>query len=363
MHISHFDFHVPEHLIAQTPLAQRETSRLLVRPRHGALEHTEVTALPTMLRPGTLLIFNDSRVFPSRLLGRTASGRRVEVFLLEEAEDGVWRALARPLKALRPGNQLHFDQLEAEVLQREPAPDGAVPTLLVRFPLSRTKLLDWLQEHAYIPLPPYIARPNPKVSAQSEDRERYQTVYARNLGSVAAPTAGLHFSDALLQALSERQVQTATVCLHVGAGTFLPVKTEEVNEHPMHYESALVPKATLAAIKLAKDQGRDVIAVGTTTLRTLESFWRSAGGSWEQLPALGDTWQRTNLFIRPQHERDVQKVGLVNGLFTNFHQPKSTLFMLVAALIGIDAAQAMYAEAIQREYRLFSYGDANMLWL
>jgi len=361
--LADFDYAVPEHLVAQEPLAARDASRLLVRAAEGALHDAYVRDLTSELPRDALLILNDTRVFPSRLLGQLASGGKCELFLLGETTPGVWQALGRPMKKLKPGTRLAWDGgVEAEVREKRDETDGSA-VLTVAFNRAADELAAWLDTYGVVPLPPYIKREAPEPAATSRDRDRYQTVYARATGSVAAPTAGLHFTPALLAGLAAKGIATARVCLHVGGGTFLPVKSERLDEHVMHREKVHVPKETAQAISDAKRAGRPVIAVGTTTFRALEDLFRRAGRNPEKFVTHAGTWNETDLFVRPATRDDRYVPWVMDALITNFHQPKSTLFMLVCALLGYENARSMYAHAIAREYRLFSYGDACLLWL
>lgn len=358
-----FDYPFPERLVAQEPRADRDRARLCVRHADGRVSDSQVIDLTSELPAGSLLILNETKVFPSRLRGRLATGGEVELFLLDPQEGGTWRALGRPLKKLKPGTIV---QLPAGVSARVVAKseDGA-GTAFVELSFNRTpeQFSQWLDQHAYIPLPPYIKRDDPAPAARSPDRDRYQTVYAEHRGSVAAPTAGLHLTPTLLRDLEAKGVEIRRVCLHVGAGTFLPVKTDDVSQHKMHAERYRVGQETARALRAAKNAGRLVVAVGTTTLRSLESLYRRAGNDPEQMIAIADSWATTELFLRPRTLDDRYRPWVIDGLLTNFHQPCSTLFMLVSALIGVDEAKALYAQAIAKEYRLYSYGDASLLWL
>lgn len=364
-----FGYEAPERLIAQEPMPRRDDARLLVRDRQGGLRHRRVVDLTSELAAGTLLILNETKVFPSRLTARLETGGGVELFLVQELTDGVaashgalWRCLAKPLKKLRVGRRLELDGgLVATVAAQ--AADGAQATVDVRFAATPAELATWVDRHGFIPLPPYIKRPQPEKAPTSPDRERYQTVFAARRGSVAAPTAGLHFTSELLAALEGRQIEIRPVALHVGAGTFLPVKSESLNEHKMHAETYCVPAATLAALLKARRERRPVVAVGTTSFRCLEDLYRRAGNNPDAMPAFADTWLSTDLFIYPHTREERYRPWVIDGLFTNFHQPYSTLFMLVSALLGLDATKDLYKEAVATEYRLYSYGDASLLWL
>jgi S-adenosylmethionine:tRNA ribosyltransferase-isomerase len=366
--LSCYDFKFPEELIAHEPLKDRDASRLLVRSIAGEMQHRNVGDLVQLLPEGSLLIVNDSRVFPARILTKSPSGiGEVELLLLNcEQNDesfSIWQALGRPLKKLKPSVALDLDQgLVATMQNRTTATDGT-PTVLVHFNVGKTSLLSWLEQNGYIPLPPYIERKAASPARSSADKERYQTVYSNDVGSVAAPTAGLHLSESLISRLNAKGIELAPVTLHVGAGTFLPVKASSIDEHTMHREWYHVPSSTLEKIQETKQQDRPVICVGTTSLRCMESLYREAMAKGASAMSLCDHWTPTELFIRPeQHKKTTLQCG-ISALMTNFHQPCSTLFILISALIGIESAKEMYEEAFRQQYRLFSYGDANLLWL
>jgi S-adenosylmethionine:tRNA ribosyltransferase-isomerase len=350
-----FDFDLPEELIAQRPPAQRGQSRLLVLPRHeGSIEHTSFDLLSGHLRPGDLLVLNDTRVFPARLIGRRdPSGGSVECLLLRQlptpnsqlpsAED--WEALMHPGQKLKPGARVVFERdgvhLYGEVLARH---FHGRRTIRLWTGDDRT-VADAVERIGHIPLPPYIARAD-----EASDRERYQTVYAREAGSVAAPTAGLHFTEPILDALHARGIERVSITLHVGYGTFKPVRVEQVEEHTVDPEHYTVSPSAADALTRALRAGRRVIAVGTTTTRTLESLTVDPSGLVS--PSEGNT----RLFIHPGHEFRV-----VSGLITNFHLPKSSLLMLVAAFTGKDRILAAYREAVELGYHFYSYGDAMLI--
>jgi len=330
-----FDYPLPQELIAQAPLARRTDSRLLrVSPQLADLNFSD---LPALLAPGDLLVFNDTRVMHARLFGTKDTGGQVEVMI--ERPLGPHEALAqiRASKSPKPGTRLRLeDALDVEVLGR------AGEFFHLRFP-DGDELIALLERHGRLPLPPYIER-----AAGDTDESRYQTVYARNPGSVAAPTAGLHFDEALLARLAEQGVHSAYVTLNVGAGTFQPVRVHDLSEHKMHTEAYFVPQATVDAIAATKAAGKRVVCVGTTSMRALESAARSG-----QLQA-GEA--ESDLFILPGYQFQV-----ADALVTNFHLPKSTLLMLVSALAGIDVIRRAYAHAVAARYRFFSYGDAMFL--
>ena len=330
-----FDYLLPPELIAQAPLARRTDSRLLqVSPQLADLQFSD---LPRLLAPGDLLVFNDTRVIHARLFGAKASGGQVEVMI--ERPLGPHEALAqiRASKSPKPGTWLRLeDALDVEVIGR------AGEFFHLRFPEGED-LIALLERHGRLPLPPYIER-----AAGDTDESRYQTVFARNPGSVAAPTAGLHFDEALLARLAEHGVNSAYITLNVGAGTFQPVRVHDLSEHKMHTESYFVPQATVDAIAATKAAGRRVVCVGTTSMRALESAAR--GGELEAGEAESD------LFILPGY-----RFRVADALITNFHLPKSTLLMLVSALAGVDVIRGAYAHAVAARYRFFSYGDAMFL--
>ncbi len=346
MRLSDLDYPLPPERIAQRPAEPRDASRLMVverRPRAAAVRHLRFRDLPRLLAPGDLLVVNDTRVLPARLYGRRAgSGGRVECLLLEERAPGSWEALVRPGRRLRPGARVVFGdgRLEAQVC--EVLENGH---RLLRFsPPSRVH--EAIEAIGRMPLPPYIDRRKADAALLALDRERYQTVYARARGAVAAPTAGLHFTEALLAELERRGIERAAVTLHVGAGTFRPIAAEDPRAHPMHEERYLCPAATLEAIERVRARGGRVIACGTTTVRVLETV--AAGGAREG---------RTRLFIHPPY-----RFRAIDGLITNFHLPRSTLLLLVAALLGdLERLLALYREAIEHGYRFYSYGDAMLV--
>lgn len=336
-----FFYELPEELIARYPSEQRSDCRLLhVDAQNGHLAHRRFTDLLDILEPGDLLVFNDTRVIPARLHGQKASGGKVEM-LLERPLD-AYRGLAhlRSSKSPKPGTELIFEgDIHAVVEGRRDA------LFELRF-LGETPMIALLEEHGHMPLPPYIDRED-----ELSDRERYQTVYARRDGAVAAPTAGLHFDQPLLDALAEKGIQSAFVTLHVGAGTFQPVRVEDIREHPMHSEWVDVSEATCQQVRDAQTAGKRVIAVGTTSVRCLESACaQTADGSIA--PLTGDT----DIFIYPGYQWHC-----VDALITNFHLPESTLMMLVSAFAGYDTIMRAYRVAVEERYAFFSYGDAMLL--
>ncbi|HET9769198.1 MAG TPA: tRNA preQ1(34) S-adenosylmethionine ribosyltransferase-isomerase QueA [Thermoanaerobaculia bacterium] len=344
MLVRDFDFELPDEAIAQRP-APRGESRLLALDAEGAERHRHVRDLPALLRPGDLLVVNDTRVLPARLFGRRVpSGGRVELLLAERHGEREWDALLKPGRRAVPGTCIELsDELSAEVVAR--GEDG-------RFRLRFSAAVEpHLERLGHVPLPPYIHRPD-----EATDRERYQTVYAREPGAIAAPTAGLHFDEALLAALDARGIERAAVTLHVGLGTFKPVTAELVHEHRMDAERYVIPEATAEALRRARAEGRRVVAVGTTVVRALESAAATHGaeptGDLDEVPAGAG---RSSLFIYPGY-----RFRVVDALLTNFHLPRSTLLMLVCAFAGRERVLAGYREAVEGGYRFYSYGDAML---
>lgn len=334
---SDFYYDLPQELIAQAPTERRDASRLLVLDRRtGAMEHRHFYDLPQYLRAGDCLVLNDSRVLPARLIGhRVPGGGTCEVVLLIDRGEKTWECLVRPGKKLRPGARMTFGdgKLSAEVVE---VLEGG--NRLVRFDYEGI-FLELLEELGRMPLPPYI-------KAELQDPERYQTVYSREVGSAAAPTAGLHFTKELLASIEAMGVQICYVTLHVGLGTFRPVKVEDVDAHEMHSEYCMIPAETAEVVNRTRREGGRVICVGTTSCRTIES-WAAEDGTLHESAG----W--TRIFIYPGY-----RFKVLDGLITNFHLPESTLVMLVSALAGRDHIMAAYEEAVRQRYRFFSFGDA-----
>ena len=356
MNLSDFDYSLPPERIAQEPAAERDRSRLLALDRgRRDWRHLHFNELPDLLRQGDLLILNNSKVIPARLNAVKDTGAELEILLVEEASGNQWWCLIKPGKRAKPGVVLHLQSptgkptgITATVVEKNEAGH-----YLLTFQGSNN-LLDSIQSIGQPPLPPYIRRDfNDTVNS---DKNRYQTVFASAPGSVAAPTAGLHFTPELLNALKTKGIETAEVTLHVGLGTFLPVKTNDIAEHKMHSERFEISKETANSINRAKSEGRRVIAVGTTSVRVLESVARKSTGT------LLPTHARTDIFIHPPSE-----FAVVDALITNFHLPKSTLLMLVSAFAspgktdGREFVLDAYAEAVNEQYRFFSYGDAMLI--
>ena len=344
MRLDDFDYHLPEELIALRPVRPRPASRLLVAGP-AEMHDSTVARLGDWLEPGDLLVFNDTRVIPARLTGirrrGQGAGARIEATLIAASPGGAWRALARPGKRLAVGDRIDFGaSLEAEVREKEGA------EVVLAFGLEGNALERALEAAGEMPLPPYIAA---RRKADAQDREDYQTVFAKRPGAVAAPTASLHFDQALLADLAARGVRSTRLTLHVGAGTFLPVKVEDVATHRMHAEWGEIGTEAAEAVAETIAAGGRVVPVGTTALRLLET---AATGPGRIAPFTGET----EIFIRPGHD-----FRIAAGLMTNFHLPKSTLMMLVSALMGTGRIREIYAHAIAGRYRFFSYGDSSLL--
>lgn len=341
MKTSDFNFDLPQELIAQTPLERRDASRLLMLDkRTGEIAHRHFFDLPSFLRPGDCLVLNDSRVLPARLIGRREpGGGAVEIVLLIDRGEKVWECLVRPGRKVKPGVRLSFGsgELKAEVLEVK---EGG--NRLIRFEYEGI-FLELLERLGKMPLPPYI-------KAELQDAERYQTVYSREIGSAAAPTAGLHFTKELLEQIETMGVQVCYVTLHVGLGTFRPVKVENITDHEMHSEFCMIPAQTAEIINRTKRSGGRVICVGTTSCRTIES-WAAEDGTMKECAG----W--TNIFIYPGY-----RFKVLDCLVTNFHLPESTLIMLVSALAGREHVLEAYRKAVEERYRFFSFGDAMFIY-
>lgn len=336
---SDFDFYLPEELIAQTPLERRDGSRLLAVDRYtGELEHRHFYDLPDFLKAGDCLVLNNSRVLPARLIGTRKTGGMVELVLLRDLGEGRWECLSRPGRKTKPGTELSFGDGELNAVVEAVVEGG---NRIVRFEYEGI-FLEVLERLGKMPLPPYIKE-------ELNEPERYQTVYSRELGSAAAPTAGLHFTKELMDKLTAKGVKLCYVTLHVGLGTFRPVKEDEIEDHEMHSEFCIIPEETAQAVNETKHAGGRIIAVGTTSCRTLESFAKDDG----TLEACSG-W--TNIFIYPGY-----KFKCIDALVTNFHLPESTLIMLVSALAGRENILNAYKTAVEERYRFFSFGDAMFI--
>ncbi|MBF9234148.1 tRNA preQ1(34) S-adenosylmethionine ribosyltransferase-isomerase QueA [Microvirga alba] len=357
MRVDLFDFDLPEDRIALRPAEPRDAARLLVvRPEATSFEDRVVRDLPDLLEPGDVLVLNNTKVIPSRLYGlrvREETAARVEIMLHKREGADRWRAFARPAKKLHIGDRIRFgDSSESNVcelvhLDAEVEEKGEAGEVTLRFAFSGPALDEAIARLGELPLPPYIAG---KRATDDKDRADYQTVYARDEGAVAAPTAGLHFTDDLFRRLDERGIARHFVTLHVGAGTFLPVKADDTAEHRMHAEWGSITEETARALNEAKARGGRIVAVGTTSLRLLESAAREDGTI---APFSGDT----AIFITPGY-----RFKAVDVLMTNFHLPRSTLFMLVSAFAGLERMRAGYEYAIGNGYRFYSYGDGSLLF-
>ena len=349
MNLAAFDFNLPDEAIALRPANPRDSARLLeIRPPESPSDY-HVYNLPDLLRAGDILVLNETRVFPAALKAirkaRPIGGGgdvSIMVNLHQPIGSKGWRAFVKPAKRLKSGDRLYFSGgFTAEVSDKQPGGD-----VMLSFDLEAAQLMEMLESKGDMPLPPYIARQRP---VDEKDATDYQTVYAKNTGSVAAPTAGLHFTDRLLNDIAERNIELAKLTLHVGAGTFLPVKSDNIEDHKMHSEAYSLSQRTCEKIMSAKARGGRVIAVGTTSLRALESAAKTG--------QLEPKTESTDIFITPGYEFKV-----VDGLMTNFHLPKSTLFMLVCALAGNKVMQDAYAYALEQGYRFYSYGDSSLIW-
>ncbi|OED44247.1 tRNA preQ1(34) S-adenosylmethionine ribosyltransferase-isomerase QueA [Endozoicomonas sp. (ex Bugula neritina AB1)] len=337
MQVTDFDFDLPDEQIARFPAEQRTASRMLcLDGKAGTIEHRQFVDIEHLLQPGDLLVLNNTRVIPARMYGRKETGGKIELLVERVIEDNLVLAQIRSSKSPKPGSTIYLadDAVKASIEGRQDF------LFIVRFESS---VLPVLQEHGHMPLPPYIDRED----GQS-DRLRYQTVFAEKEGAVAAPTAGLHFDEALLQRLEDKGIKKAFVTLHVGSGTYQPVRVDDIKDHVMHAEYIEVPEETCQAVRETRARGGRVIAVGTTSVRSLES----ASASGEIQPFQGDS----NIFIYPGYE-----FRSVDAMVTNFHLPQSTLLMLVSAFAGKDEVLQAYDEAVQQKYRFFSYGDAMLL--
>lgn len=336
---SDFDFYLPEELIAQTPLEKRDGSRLLVLDKEsGAMDHRHFYDLPEYLRAGDCLVLNNSRVLPARLIGTRPGGGAVELVLLRDLGEGRWECLSRPGRKTKPGTELSFGSGELKATVEAVAEGG---NRIVKFDYQGI-FLEVLERLGKMPLPPYIKE-------ELQDPERYQTVYSRELGSAAAPTAGLHFTNELLEKIQAMGVKVCYVTLHVGLGTFRPVKEDEIENHEMHSEFCIIPEDTARTVTETKQNGGRIVAVGTTSCRTLESFAKDDG----TLEACSG-W--TDIFIYPGYS-----FKCIDALVTNFHLPESTLIMLVSALAGREHILNAYKTAVEEKYRFFSFGDAMFI--
>jgi len=349
MNLSDFDFELPEELIATRPVNPRSAARLLVA-KGDKIDDSTVGDLPGFLQPGDRLVFNDTKVLPARLNGfrsrfidvNNVATTKIEVTLLASKKESIWSALIKPLRKVRVGEKITFDKSFEAILIDKVDGQG-----ILHFNKENIEFLDRLEELGAMPLPPYIAS---KRRADKRDNLDYQTIFAQKIGSVAAPTASLHFDLGLLERLKKKGVETSFVTLHVGAGTFLPVKSEDIRQHKMHAEFGEINQKTVDEIRQTKKNGGRIIPVGTTALRLLETAAQSND-------VLSEWRGETDIFIYPGY-----KFIVADGLMTNFHLPKSTLMMLVSALMGKETIESIYNHAITKKYRFFSYGDSSLLF-
>lgn len=343
MLLSEYDYNLPEELIAQMPADKRENSKMMVLDRNNrTISHKHFYDIVDLIEPNSLLVMNNTKVLPARLIGHKDTGAKIEVFLLSQKEGDCWNVLIKPSKRIKPDTIIKIsDELSVHAIKRLEE-NGE---WLVELIYKGNNVLDVLHRNGNIPLPPYIERKIPNDDLKKLDFERYQTVYAKDEGSVAAPTAGLHFTQEILHKLELKGVELCEVTLNVGLGTFRPVQCENVLEHKMHSETFEISAKAAEQITRAKQEGRPVIAVGTTTVRTLET-------AYQQFGEIRECHSASELFIYPPYEFKV-----IDNLITNFHLPKSTLLMLVSALAGKEFIFEAYKEAIENKYRFFSYGD------
>lgn len=337
MDLDKFDFSLPENLVALQPLENRASSKMIHFEEGGNIEDHLFSDIIDLVNSGDVLVFNNTKVIKARLKGNV-EGRKAEVTLIKNTAGNTWQALAKPGKIFKEGRVFDVNEkFSAKIVDKNS--DG---TIELNFLSEAKALFEDLEKYGEVPLPPYIEKKRP---AENSDQERYQTVYAKKAGAVAAPTAGLHFTDEIINSLMEKGVKMAEVTLHVGAGTFLPIRVDNIEEHKMHSEFYEIDKENADTINKAKNDGGRVIAVGTTSLRALESASKSS--------AVLSKKEETDIFIYPGY-----KFKIVDCLITNFHLPKSTLFILICAFIGTQNAQRLYKSAIDKEYRFFSYGDS-----
>ncbi len=347
MLLSEYDYNLPEGLIAQLPADKRENSKMMVLERKNrTISHKHFYDIVDLLDKDTLLVMNNTKVLPARLIGHKDTGAKIEVFLLSQKDGNLWDVLIKPSKRVKPGTVIKIsDELSTKAIERLEE-NGE---WLVELIYNGDNLLNILHRNGQIPLPPYIERKIPNEELKKLDFERYQTVYAKDEGSVAAPTAGLHFTEDILNKLEQKGVELAYITLNVGLGTFRPVQCEDLENHKMHSETFEISQKAAEQINRAKKEGKKIVAVGTTTVRTLETAYKKFG-------CIKPCHDHSELFIYPPYEFKV-----IDSLITNFHLPKSTLLMLVSALAGKDFIFKAYEEAIDKQYRFFSYGDCMFI--
>lgn len=346
MLLSEFDYELPEELIAQLPADKRENSKMMVLDKNTkSISHKHFYDIVDLIDKDTLLVLNNTKVMPARLYGHKDTGAKIEIFLLKELQNKCWEVLIKPSKRIKPGNIITIsEELSAKAIERTEEDGGWIVELIYE-----GNILEILHRNGNIPLPPYIERKLATEDIKKLDFERYQTVYAKDEGSVAAPTAGLHFTEEILQKLKDKGIEIAYVTLNVGLGTFRPVKCENILEHKMHSETFEITEETALKINAAKANGKKITAVGTTTVRTLET-------AYQQFDKIKACHSASELFIYPPYEFKV-----IDNLITNFHLPKSTLLMLVSALAGKDFIFEAYKQAVANKYRFFSYGDCMFI--
>ncbi len=366
---SDFTYRYPNSAIAQEAKKSRQSSNLFIRNQSGKFSTTVFEKISEYLPEHCLIIRNNTKVFPSRLIGTTAHGGKVELFLLTQLNnpadpfsENTWNILAKPMKKIKVKATIDCgDGLIVTVLDKSPGGNEGPSPAKVLLNLSSKELEDWLNRNGVIPLPPYIKRDVSDLQKRSSDQDRYQTSYAKLPGSVAAPTAGLHFTEKIDRELESKGIEIAEITLHVGAGTFLPVKSENPQDHTMHKEMFYVSKPAFLAIEKARKQGRPIITVGTTSMRTMESLHKLSLEKSIPIEELTNQWHETDLFIYPKSDDDLYSPHFSTGMITNFHQPESTLFMLISALIGRKNAISFYEKSIDNGAGLFSYGDSSLL--
>lgn len=343
---SAYSFQLPDHLIAQKPIEPREASRMMhLRAENDSLEHLHFQDFPDLLDKNSLLVVNNTRVIPARLLGQRKTGAALEVLLVREMEPGTWRCKVKNLKKIKQGEKIDLCDGKLEATLREVEEEG---TGILEFS-PREQLFAILEKHAHAPIPPYIHKTREKGQiSREQDLQNYQTTFAKEYGAIAAPTAGLHFTPQIMEKIRAKGIEVCEVTLHVGLGTFEPLRVEDVREHPMHHETSYISPESAAAINRAKQEARKIIAVGTTSVRTLESSVENG--------VLQAGKRETNLFIYPPYQ-----FQMVDQILTNFHLPESTLLMLISAFAGKDRVLSAYQTAIEKEYRFFSYGDCMFL--
>ena len=343
MKLSDFDYNLPLELIAQKPEEKRDFCLMMhINKTTGEIEDRHFYDILDYLNKDDILVLNDTKVYPARVLAKRKTGANVEVFFLNPLNNNNWEVLTKNAHRVKIGEILEVSEnFQIELVQKQQTQEGEIPKYIVKPIFKDSNIYSALEKYGSIPLPPYISR-----KAEKEDKENYQTVYAKNIGSCAAPTAGLHFTKEILKKISDIGVHIAYITLNVGLGTFMPVKTDTIENHTMHYESFTIPKETANLINNKKGS---VIAVGTTVLRCLEATYQKHG-------KIVETMDKTNIFIYPPY-----KIKSIDKLITNFHLPKSTLIMLVSSFIGLDLTKKAYTHAIEKKYRFFSYGDCQFI--